>query len=145
VAGLKLKAYWFSNYFFDTIRGLVLSGVTFGILKLYSLEIEEEFWTVLLVYPASITIFTFATSFMFKNSASAQNVTLFTHMALSLLVSVGIFMLRVTKEAEDTGDLLYDVSRWTGIPSVNLANSFLYSFENDLMNRTRNYTEAEVA
>ena len=67
------------------------------------------------------------------------------HMALSLLVSVGIFMLRITQEAENTGDLLYEVSRWTGIPSVNLANGFLYSFENDLMNRTRNYTEAEEA
>lgn len=66
-------------------------------------------------------------------------------MSISLLVAVGIFALRATPEAENTGDLLYALSRYSGVPSLNLANGCLYALESETLNRSRNYTEAQRA
>lgn len=60
-------------------------------------------------------------------------------MVVSSIVGVGIFIMRVIEETEDTGDKL---SMWLKIiPSYAFTNGILYSGNKEILNKTREYSE----
>ena len=141
VQGMSLRSYWLTNFTFDILKTLLLSGITLLLLYFYSIEMPD-IWVILLLYPFALIPFTYATSFMFTRESSAQNCTIFLHVIISSIGSVGVFMLRIIKETEDKGDTLSKVFKF--LPSFSFSNSMLYSMSKDLMNTTRNYTEGDI-
>ena len=93
---MSLASYWLTNFIFDIVKTLLLSGMTILLLHLFNMDLPD-FWVILIVYPFAIIPFTYATSFIFSKESTAQNVTTFVHIIISSVGAVGIFTLRLTK------------------------------------------------
>lgn len=63
-------------------------------------------------------------------------------MFFAALLANGVFVMRMAQDAENLGDLLSYTFKV--IPSFALSDSLLYSFNRADLNKTRNYTEAEI-
>jgi hypothetical protein len=99
-------------------------------------------WIALLAYPLAIVPYIYIASFLFSKEGTAQNFTLFWNMFFSALLAIGVFVMRLVKEAEHLGDLLSYTFKV--VPSFALSNSILYAFNKEDLNKTRNYTEADI-
>jgi|688.fasta_scaffold928455_2 hypothetical protein len=63
-------------------------------------------------------------------------------MFFAALIAIGIFILRIVKESENLGDKLSYIFKF--VPSYAISDGLLYSFNRDELNKTRNYTEADI-
>lgn len=96
---MSILAYWLSNYMFDIFRACVLSACTIGLVHYFNVKLEI-IWVLLLEYPFALVPFTYCTSFFFKKESTAQNFTMFLHLAISAVGAIGVFMLRMVQETE---------------------------------------------
>lgn len=63
-------------------------------------------------------------------------------MFFAALLAIGVFVMRFVREAEQLGDLLSYIFKV--VPSFAISDSLLYSFNREDLNKTRNYTEADI-
>ena len=75
-------------------------AVSIALIIKYKLGLTDV-WIAMLAYPFAIIPFTYTTSFFFTKEATSQNFTLFWNLFFSGLVSIGVFFMRMVKEAEN--------------------------------------------
>ena len=138
---MSTQAYWIVNFFFDLVKTLLVSGMILLLIHIFSLDFPDA-WTLLLAYPFAIVPFTYASSFLFSKESVAQNCTIFSHLILGSVTSSAVFVLRIIKQTEDTGDQLNDIFKV--FPSFALSSGMLYSSSKKLLNETREYTAEEL-
>jgi hypothetical protein len=63
-------------------------------------------------------------------------------MFFAALIAIGVFILRIVKESENLGDKLSYIFKL--VPSYAISDGLLYSFNRNELNKTRNYTEADI-
>lgn len=138
---MSKKAYWCVNFTFDLFKTLLVSLTIYLLIKVYDLDFPDT-WVLLLEYPFAIVPFTYATSFLFSKESTAQNCTIFIHLIFGSIASSSVFVMRLIRQTEDTGDMLNDALKV--FPSYSLSSGMLYASSKQLMNETREYTPAEI-
>jgi ATP-binding cassette subfamily A (ABC1) protein 3 len=141
ISGMSLSSYWTVNYAFDMLRAFILVAGSIGLIYQYKLGIQDV-WIALLAYPIAIVPHTYVASFFFTKEGTSQNFTLFINMFFAALLAIGVFVMRFVREAEQLGDLLSYIFKV--VPSFAISDSLLYSFNREDLNKTRNYTEADI-
>ncbi len=141
ISGMSLGSYWTVNYAFDMLRAFILVAGSIGLIYQYKLGIQDV-WIALLAYPIAIVPHTYVASFFFTKEGTSQNFTLFINMFFAALLAIGVFVKRFVREAEQLGDLLSYIFKV--VPSFAISDSLLYSFNREDLNKTRNYTEADI-
>lgn len=96
IQGMSTQAYWLTNFIFDLLKTLLVSGMILLLIHLFELDFPDA-WTLLIAYPFAIVPFTYASSFLFAKESVAQNCTIFSHLILGSIASSTVFILRIIK------------------------------------------------
>ena len=105
ISGMNMVSYWASNFVFDVLKTYLT--IVIAIIAIYSFDIDLDYvWLLILLFPAAIVSYTYATSFLFSEEGTAQTITMLHHFFISGIVPIGIFVLRSIKSLQNLGDAL---------------------------------------
>ena len=123
ISGMNRASYWISNFVFDIIKTYVT--VIIAIISIYALDLDLDYaWLLLLLFPAALVSYTYASSFLFREEATAQTVTMIHNFFIAGLMPIGIFILRIIKSTRDVGDFFMWPFRI--IPTFNLCGGIVF-------------------
>jgi ATP-binding cassette subfamily A (ABC1) protein 3 len=116
VSGLSPLAYWTANFLWDLSNFIIPGSLALFVAWLYDIsgllgEAAPAFALAILLYGASITVFTYLLSFLFRNSASAQNFMLLLYIFTGGVLNVISLILDSIPKLRATNDALKFVYR----------------------------------
>jgi len=118
VSGISLFAYWTSNFSFDLIKSLIVSGAGIGLIYLYPAELPT-LWVLLLVFAFTIIPFTYVTSFLFRKEHIAFTLTLMFHFSMALIFCQIVNSLYIADSTRSVAKIISYILR--SIPTFSLA------------------------
>lgn len=89
ISGMRLSAYWVSNFVFDFIKIEITVIVTIIVLKGFSTGLNSSLIAYAL-FPFAVVPFTYCMSFLFTVDSAAQTFTMFFNFIIMLLLSVAV-------------------------------------------------------
>ena len=105
ISGMNMISYWISNFIFDIFKTYIT--IVIAIIAIYAFDLDLDYaWLLLILFPAAIVSYTYATSFLFSEEATSQTITMIHHFFIAGLMPIGIFILRIIKSTRDVGDVL---------------------------------------
>ena len=105
ISGMNMISYWASNFVFDVLKTYI--PVIIAIISITVFEIDLDYvWLLLILFPAAIVSYTYATSFLFSEEGTAQTVTIIHNIFIAGVLPIGIFVLRSIKSLQNLGDAL---------------------------------------
>ena len=134
ISGMNKVAYWASNFVFDVAKTIIPVLVAIAFMYIYDLNIEYA-WLLLLLFPIAIVPYTYATSFLFSNEATAQNLTIIHHFLIGGMMPIIVFALRLIKKTRDIGDILMWIPRI--VPTYNAIGGLMTITLRDTVANTR--------
>lgn len=109
VSGVSLPAYWFSNLLVDYLKYLFSAVYTFAAIMLFDVEAfnsDTEKITMVIallaLFGPAMILFTYVTSFMFKNPSAAQIFNFILNFFFGFVLMTASFIMR-----------LFTSTRWT--------------------------------
>ena len=108
VSGVGLMAYWFSNFFIDIAKFVIIAIITvlvtwaYGVKTFLGTGSLTMFISLLVTFGASNTSFTYLLSFYFKSPSSAQIFVFVTNFMFGIVFMMGSFILRLIEKTRNT-------------------------------------------
>jgi len=113
VSGVNLNAYWLSSWLWDFLQFLcgpmALTLVLFAIFEVDILMKGQAglvTFLLLLMFGLAVVPFTYLVSFVFKNAAVAQNMTILFNWVFGLLLMCATFIMQLIASTQDEAKVL---------------------------------------
>ena len=103
IKGIYMSSYWIAFTIVDLLRAYLPCIATIWLIDVFNLEYGHV-WKVIVLYPLAIIPFTYATSYLFRHSSTAQTFTLYVHFLLSGIAGMIVFALRMVQDTAVWGD-----------------------------------------
>jgi ABC-type multidrug transport system fused ATPase/permease subunit len=137
ISGMRLSAYWVSNFVFDFIKIEITVIVTIIVLKGFSTGLNSSLIAYAL-FPFAVVPFTYCMSFLFTVDSAAQTFTMFFNFIIMLLLSVAVYVLQFIRKLMKVGDMLDWIFRI--FPSYGLVDAVLFDSSGETLAGLRNRT-----
>ena len=121
ISGINMFAYWLVNFMFELLKYYFTAGVC--LILIYALDFYAKYfvWFYLLYGPPMVA-FTYCTSFIFDNEASAQNGTILLNFLIGALGSSVALMFRGQDNLKNIGKVLIYI--FGIVPSFDMAYGY---------------------
>jgi ATP-binding cassette subfamily A (ABC1) protein 3 len=135
---MNKASYWLSSYCYDIFKVMTLCLFTIAFLYIYRLDVDFA-WLLLILLPFALVPYTYVTSFLFTEEASAMNFTIYHNFLIAGLFPIVTNVLRIIKSTRDLGDLVIWIPRVIplycmtgGIVNISLKDSIATSRDEDV-------------
>ena len=121
ISGINMLAYWLVNFIFELLKYYFTAGIC--LILIYALDFYAKYFVLFyLLYGPPMVAFTYCTSFMFDNEASAQNGTILLNFLIGALGSSVALMFRGQDNLKDIGKVLIYI--FGIVPSFDMAYGY---------------------
>ena len=102
LSGLSLLTYWINNYIFELIKYIIISGLSYLILSLFTFD-ENYLYTLYILYGPAMISFTYFMSYFINNEGHGQTISLLINLLFGTLGSSAVLILRTNEDAKNLG------------------------------------------
>ena len=138
ISGVSLWAYWLSNFIWDYAKHLVVVGVALALIKLINIEVlndpSENYLAIVFLFlllGTSIIPFTYLSSYVFDNYATAQVSTILFHFVTGSIFPIFMYVLYIFDSTRDFSKGFRWVLRI--LPNYCIGNGLIYIGSSEIL------------